>query len=220
MPARRRLRRKELRQPDEFLVWTTRVARYLRAHAAVAAWVGAALAVVAVSTAAVVTFRRVQASRANEALAAGIGALYAGQPSEAVKLLTERSAHWRDSIVGPLGALYLASAELAEGKYGDARVRLQRALPDLRRPYLRQLALLSLGYALEGEGDHASAAERFEQAAEIEGPYRAEALLGQARNAEMANDPARAKRAYGAFLELFPTGPERQFVESRLARLG
>jgi predicted negative regulator of RcsB-dependent stress response len=214
------VRRKELRQPDEFILWTTRAARYLRAHAVAAAWIGASIAILTIGTAAVVAFRHVQASNANEALAPGIGALYGGRTADAAKLLGERSSRWRNSPVGPLGELYLASAELAEGKYEAVRVRLQRALPDLRRPYLRQLALLSLGYALEGEGDHASAAQRFAQAAELEGPYRAEALLGQARNAELANDPAQAKRAYGAFLESFPEAAEREFVEFRLARLG
>jgi len=217
--TRRRLRRKELREADEFILWTTRLARYLRAHAAAAIWTGAAAALLTTAIGAVAAFRHIQARNANEALAPAIAALDAGRAADAARLLNERASGWRNSPVHALGELYLASAEIAEGRYADARLRLQRLLPDLRRAYLRQLALLSLGYALEGEGDSASAAERFRQAAEIDGPYRAQALLGQARNAELANDLPGARRAYSAFLDSFPAAPERQFVEFRLARL-
>ena len=86
--------------------------------------------------------------------------------------------------------------------------------------YLRQLGHTRLGYAQEKLGKNADAERAFATAAAEPGPFTAEALLGAARNAEIAGDAAKAKEIYGQLLDKQPTSEYRNVAMAHLIALG
>ena len=85
--------------------------------------------------------------------------------------------------------------------------------------YLQQEALLDLGYALEQKGDAKTAAERYNQAITVEGPYTGIALFAEARMREKLGDKDAARKLYERFVREFPQAPENAVASARAEAL-
>ncbi|GIW39845.1 MAG: hypothetical protein KatS3mg076_0422 [Candidatus Binatia bacterium] len=219
MATKVRIRRKDLRRPDEFVSTTLRIVRYAQRHRRVLLVSAVAGCVLLGGLAWTTHVRRVQRERENAVLARAVSLHEAKKYGEARSALEGFRSEFGDSRLRALAALYLGRVLLETGDAAGARSVLEEAASGLEEAYLRQGALVALGYAEEALGDHASAAQHFFEASELPGGEAAVALLGAGRNFELAGRKERALEAYREFLARYGNLPERKFVEERVAWL-
>ena len=216
-----RLTRKDLRQPDEFQTLTRQAMDFVEANRSA---VIAALGAIIVVLLAIVAYRMISQSREASASAAY---------TEARALLTEKkygdaaarfedvASRYAGTSYGPLALLERGNALLLADQASDAAVAYERFLQSAPpTDYLRQLGHTRLGYAQEKLGKTADAERSFATAAAEPGPSAAEALLGAARNAEIAGDAAKAKERYAQLLEKYPASDYRAVATAHLLALG
>jgi outer membrane protein assembly factor BamD (BamD/ComL family) len=216
-----RLTRKDLRAPDEFQTLTRQTMDFVEANrTAVMAALGAAIVLLL----AIVAFRMISQSREASASAAysEARALLADKKYDAAAARFQGVAtQYSGTSYGPLALLEHGNALLLADKPAEAAAAYEGFLKTSPgTDYLRQLAHTRLGYAQEKLGKSAEAQKSFTTAASEKGPFTAEALFGAARNAEAANDAAKAKDLYGQLLEKFPTTEYREVATAHLVALG
>lgn len=216
-----RIRRKELRQPDEFVTLSRRAVVYLDENRTVFFMV---LGGVVLLLVAVLAFRAVRSSReasAAQAYGQAHALLDDKKYPEAATAFQQISDGYTSTGYAALAQLEAANALLMAEKPAEAAPAYQKFL-DVGPPtdYLRQVALVRLGHAEEQNGKPAEAARAYASAAEMIGPYAEEALAGQARVAEATGDAKTATDLYVRFLEKYPESDRRTLVASRLASLG
>ena len=221
MARTERIRRKELRQPDEFVTLSRRAVAYAEENRTAFFMAVGGLVVL---LAAILIFRSVRSSRetsASQAYAQAHALLDDKKYDDAATAFRQVADGYSSTGYANLAQLEAGNALLLAGKAGEAAVEYQKFL-DAGPPtdYLRQLALVRLGYAQEQDGKLAEAGQTFASAAALQGPYAEEALAGQARVAEASGDTAAAKDLYARFLEKFPDSDRRALATSRLVALG
>ena len=221
MAHTQRIRRKELRQPDEFVTLSRRAVAYAEENRATFFTVVGGIVVL---LAAILIFRAVRASRETSAATAYAQAhtlLDDKKFPEAATAFQQVADGFSSTSYANLAQLEAGNALLLTGKAGDAALAYQKFL-DVGPPtdYLRQLALVRLGSAQEQSDKAADAVRAYASAAEMPGPYAEEALAGHARAAEASGDTAAAKELYTRFLEKYPESDRRALATSRLVNLG
>ena len=218
--ARRRFRRKDLKRPDEFvsrgrqlLDWGTENARTL-------SWAGAGIAAVVLLVLGFVSIRHARVRQANEDLGRALADFREGRYAQAGSQLAEVANRWQSTAAGRIARLYAANADLSADNFESATVSLQDVLSRHDwPPYLQQQALLDLGFALEHKGDTAAAVARYAEAAGLEGPYTAQALLSAARCHEQLGEKDKARELYQRFQREFPDAAEAEIVAAKLEQL-
>ena len=202
-PARRvKIRRKDLRQPDEFESLIGQGWRWVQDHLHL---VGGGVAAVLVVVVVVVVADRSRAARNETAAAAFRVAQQAFQGGKFDTAAEAFGAVARDYTGTPsarLAALYRAHAlarkpdpAAAASAYGEYLTTAGDP------PYLRQEALVGVARAREATGDTAGALDSYEQAGALDGPYHVDALLGAARLNEASGHADRAHELYGRLLK-------------------
>jgi len=214
-----RLDRKALKGPDEFVVWTTRIARWAQANQATVWGVAGAVTLVLLG-AGVYTWRT---ARQNDAAAAAFRTasetFTAGQYAGAASGFETVAGDFPATAFGRLALLYRGHSLSREGKAADAALAYGEFLarsPDV--DYLRQIGLTSQGRAYETSGDKQQAREAFAAAADIAGPYRVDALLAYGRLSEDAGDTTAAQDAYRKVLEENPDPETLALVQRKLPK--
>lgn len=162
----------------------------------------------------------VQERQANEDLAVALSAYKDGRWREAAVDLREVAERWDGRGVALVAQFYAAQADLEAGDLEAAGSAFEALSAQGGAPaYLRQQALVGLGYiAAEGDDD-AGAARRYADAVAVGGPYTGPALLGEARARLALGEVDAAKALYERFLGEFPESPERAAVEQEVAGL-
>lgn len=216
-----RIRRKELRQPDEFVTLSRRAVAYAEENRATFFLVIGGIVVI---LAAVLIFRTVRASRetsAAQAYAQAHTLLDDKKYPEAATAFQQVADAYSSTGYAILAQLENGNALLLANRGGEAALAYQKFL-DAGAPtdYLRQLALVRLGHAQEQSDKVADAVRAYATAAELPGPYAEEALAGQARAAEASGDATSAKDLYTRFLEKYSGSDRRALATSRLIALG
>ena len=219
--GRRRFRRKDLKRPDEFVSHGWQLLTWAAEHSRKLSWGVAAVAVVALLIAAVGAIRSARMRQANEDLGRALVDFRAGQYAIAAKQLGEVANRWRGTAAGRLAALYAANAELKSDNLAAATELLQELVANRDWPgYLQQQALFDLGMALERNGDTGGAATRYQEAAALEGPYVAPAVLAEARCREQLGEKDKAQVLYQRYAHDFPGGAEADVVAAKLGTAG
>jgi outer membrane protein assembly factor BamD (BamD/ComL family) len=215
----RRIRRKDLKQPDQFVAASQRVVEWLRNHAAVAAAVGGVAVVVLLAVVVTGAFRNARRRDANADLGRAMASLHADNLADAATELADVARRWDGTRVAELASVLAAHTELRLGKADSAIAEIEDALrnPSDLPSYFRQQLLVAWGDALLAKGDWTGATEKFEQAANMDGPYTAQAILSEARAQEQGGDSRRAQDLYRKFYEQFPEDPSRDLVESKMS---
>lgn len=204
----KKITRRELRRPDAFITFTSRLFHFYQQQKTVI-FTGAGLFVVVF-----LGFWSWNLYQARQHRLAGREYTHAlvlyqsGKYQEAIDALAKVATH-RFSLYSHLALLYQANSHLALKETAKAITVLGEFLRrEHRDPLLRQLGLLTLGYAQEKAGQCKDAAMSFAGALKIEGPFKEEALLSKARCAMQDRDFKEALNVYREYLSSYP-GSER-----------
>lgn len=221
MARTRRIKRKELFAPDEFVSFSRQAATYLNENrnTVIMATAGALLLLVAV-----VAFQAINSSRETSAAIAyqaGVSMMADKQYQEAAAAFGDVVTRYGGTSHGVLARLQRGHALLQADRAPEA-VEAYESFLSAGPPadYLRQLAQTRLAGAQAVQGDAAAAQTAFAAAAAEGGIFAADALLGEAQAADAQGDTATAKQLYQRFLEEYPASSRRPMVTARLVELG
>jgi len=218
--ARRRFRRKDLKRPDEFVSRGRQVLEWAQENIRTVSWTAGGIVALALLVTGVFSVRAARIRQANDDLSHALDELRAGHYSQAATQLGEVATRWQSTAAGRMARLYAANADLKAEDAGGATVQLQQALDaNDWPPYLRQSALVSLGFALARKGDLQGASARYNEAAALDGPYTALAVLGEARCREQLGEKDKALALYERFKTEFPQATELDVVDARIGAL-
>jgi hypothetical protein len=221
--ARFKIRRKDLRRPDEFVEFTGRAWQWVLDNRK--ATITLAVSVV-VLVAAVSGFRRYRSYRefaAAEAFRKATALLAEGDATAAVAAF---EAVPRVGAYAVLANLYRGQAALKDGDASTAADAFRSVASDSEMPpYLRQRALYGLARALAEQDDTAGALARYEEAANLPGPFNVDARLAAARLSQAQGDSSKARVLYErALTDAEDSGPAqddlRKLAAWHLASLG
>jgi hypothetical protein len=214
---RARIRRKDLKRPDQFVTLSSRFIDWVRANSGLAIAVGGAAVVILATVGLFTAFRSARRHDANGDLARAMATLRADNLAAAAGELSEVSRRWDGTSLAGLAGALAANTELRLGNLDKAIAEIEKlaSSKDLP-PYLRQQLLLAWGYALAQKQAWAEAAAKYEAAEALGGPYTGQAVLAQARAKESAGDGEAARVLYRKFYDQFPDEPGRDVVEGKI----
>jgi hypothetical protein len=213
----KRIRRKELKGPDEFVSLTQRALQYAKENDRELTIAGLALVAVVGLALGVRAYRGWQQSKAEDAFAQAYEEFVAGHLDGAVAAFSTINARWPRTQYAQLSLLYLANSYSDLGKDSDAEIAFSQLLSHSRDDALRQIAYYNLGMLRRKAGDAAAAQEKFRAAGALEGPLQATALFTALRT---QSDPAKAADIASGDLQSLRDGlpPQvREYLESRRA---
>ena len=247
--AKRKISKKELQQPDQFVDFWTRVTHaagtWAAEHSRALVISFTALVTVIVGSVVLSQVSQRRASRAAEALdrvertaaaepaTAGTTAPDDGVPhlatvrdqdQAALKALDEKFRSGRGPLAAEAG-LVRGRLLLDLGRAPEAASTFQALVDGKLDARLRFLAREGLGYAYEAQGKLAEAGSTFAQLGDdasqagLQSFYKDRALYHQARLAELRSNPADAARLYHEVLDKFPTTSLRDEIQNRIAAL-
>ena len=200
----KRITRKDIRRPDQFVSLSNRFFHYLRKHkkpvAASAALVAALLLALWIWD----LYRVRQNRLAAEEYSKAVALYHGGKYREALEALG-RVSIYRSTIYSRLGLLYQANSYMGLKEKDKALLALEELIQRERKDtFIRQLALLTLAYAKEDQGKCEEAVRSFEEATKIPGPFSEEALLGKARCSIQTQNLKEALSSYRQYLTNYP----------------
>ena len=246
---KRKIDKKELQRPDQFLDFWARTSQSMGSWAAAhqRALVISATALVTVIVGSIVLTQvsqrraagaaealdRVERIAAAEVVQPGatppddglphLGSV-AEQEQAALKELDEKFASGRGAL-WPEAALVRGRLLLDLGRAPEAASTFKGLLDGKLDERLRFLAREGLGYAFEGEGKLAEAGSTFSQLGDdasragLGNFYKDRAAYHQGRLAELRSNPPEAARLYHEVLDKFPTTSLRDEIQNRIAAL-
>ncbi len=217
--ARRiKIRRKMLRRPDEFHTLTNRAAAWVGGHRELTGGIALGVLVVAAVVLGISQYRSSQVDRAAESFRAAQATFTAGRFADAAAAFQAVTESYPRTPSGRLADLYRAHALARQGDAtGAATVYSEYLATGPGTGYLRQEALDGLAHARESAQDTAAALDAYTQAAALDGPYRADALLGAARLQEAGGHGDAAREIYTRLLKESQPDPDlRTLLLSKL----
>jgi hypothetical protein len=194
-----KIRRKDLRKPDEFETFTAQALEWADENRALVAGVALALLAVALIALGVSRWRAAQNESAAAAFRAAEGRFAAGSFPDAARQFADVAADYPRAPFGRLAALYRAHAIARQNDAaGAASAYAEYLAGSPPTDYLRQEALVGLAHAKEASGDASAALDAYTQAGAVAGPYRTDALLAAARLQEAAGRASEARAIYAS----------------------
>jgi tetratricopeptide (TPR) repeat protein len=219
-PAHRKLRRKELKQPDEFTAFFEDAEEWLFNNLRQVIIAAAVVVVVGLVALGAYSYERYYDHLTAQQFYSAFNALSAKQYKLAEREFMDLAASEPGRELGRLARFYLANCYLAENDLPRARDSLVAYLAEAHDPTFRQLALHNLGVVYEKMGDFKKAESMYAEAATMPGPQQADSELGAARMLERQGNRQAAIAAYRRFLEERPFAPQRAGVIETLSELG
>ncbi|MCX8071427.1 MAG: tetratricopeptide repeat protein [Candidatus Binatia bacterium] len=216
--AKTRIRRKDLKQPDEFVHVGQRVLAWSQTHrrtlVQVAALVAGLLLVIGIYNG----YRSANLRRANELLAQGLVAFRSNEWDRAADTFTRVATEWPNTPAGRIAVLLASAADLHAQQHERASARLGTADKISEpSPYLEQQLLLTRSFTLEHAGNYPEAAAVAERAAKLAGPYAATALYESARLHLRAGNTGKAGELIERLKKDHGSAPEAQWATALLA---
>ncbi|MGH7896615.1 MAG: tetratricopeptide repeat protein [Candidatus Binatia bacterium] len=172
------IRRKELREPDEFLSLSSRFIEYAKQHEQQVTVAALALVVLVALTLGIRWYRSAQAEHAAVAFGAAHRDFRAQKFDAAATGFARVSSAWPRTAYGELARLYLGNSYAELGKTAEAEAAFADAAKS-RDQLLRQIAEYNLGLAKLKRGDKPGAAADLGAAAAVEGPLRGPAWFAR-----------------------------------------
>jgi tetratricopeptide (TPR) repeat protein len=226
--AKRKIRRKELKKPDEFITFSSRIITWCQENIRIVVRVLAGLAVLILITSAVFLFKANRETKARGLYEEALS-LYQVEPSGnagavnysmATAKLEEVKQRYHSTTVAINALIDLGNIYFQEGSYEKAiscyTDFLQRT--DLSHPLYDQ-ALESLGQTYEAKGSWQEAVEAYQRLASKGGPvYQAQAELYLGRVYEAIGDKQKAMTHYDNYLNESPALIFGEWIRIKLRR--
>lgn len=210
------IRRKDLKEPDEFLTLSKRFLEYAGAHERELTIAVLALVGIGAIALGIRWHRSWQLGKAEAAFGAARLELAAQRLPTAAERFAKVGAEWPGTRYGELALVYTGNCYAELGKDNEASSAYERALADGRDPVVRQIAHYNLGILKAKAGDKAGSAKELGAAAETEGPLRGAAWFARLSNGEpFVEDVSHGIQAID---ELSPEA--REYVEAQIAARG
>lgn len=176
MVETQRLRRKDLKGPDEFQHATRRAFSYLLAHEREVMVAIVAVVLVLAVVLGIHGYRGWRDSQASDAFRAAFQAYVADDVAVASSGFAGVTESWPGSRWSQLALVYQGELAKRRGEREEASRAFSTLLEVTREPVFRQIAEYNLGVVKQGGGG-SGAVEHFRRAAEIEGPLQAAAVI-------------------------------------------
>ena len=213
--------RKEIKQPDEFVVQSNRLLAWAEENPdKLKLWGG----IFVVALVLIGAYGSWAESRNQEAISSFYSAaeIYRGDQWEpALADFEAIAADFDGTTYGKLANLYAGSSALHLEKYTDSAKYYRLYLSDgLSSPAIEQVARMNLAAALTGAGKPTEARAELEKASQIDGPAGPEIQLALARNFEAGGEANQAIDAYKAYLEQAPQGAAVAAIRAAVVGLG
>lgn len=203
--GRRRILRKEFRQPDRFMVLVRQCLDRLLAYRTQLTAVAVAAVVAAAAFSGWQYYRGYRRDLAARDYDKALQEYREGRYEAALESFEGLRARGEPPY-DALADLYLANSHMALDRPAEAVAALQSGPGNAGVGFLGQVRLVALGLAQEMNGSCEDAVRSLSLALDHQGPLRQEAMLGKARCAMRLGKPQDALAAYGAYLEEFPEG--------------
>lgn len=216
----RKLRHKDLKQPDEFISLSRRAIEWAEHNmATVQIAVGAAIVVVLL----VAGIRWYVQSRAEAAARQFYGAtelFKREQWEEAQKDFASLAGSYASTPYGTLAKLYAGRSALNASKPGEAVPYLTEFVASAPSMALEQIGRVALAQALADTSNVAGAREQLDRAVLLDGPLAPEARIRLARIEEQDGSKEKAIELYRQYLTDDPDGAAAAMARMRLTALG
>jgi tetratricopeptide (TPR) repeat protein len=197
-----KIRRKDLRKPDEFETLTGQAVDWAGRHRPLVLGLAGAVVAVALIGLAVGRWRAGRSEAAAVAFRSAQSQFDAARYAEAAGAFAEVASAHPHTPFGRLAGLYRAHALARAGEAAAAATAYTEYLATSPgSEYLRQEALAGLARGREATGDTSGALDAYTQAGDLRGPYRTDALLGAARLLEAAGRTDQAREIYTRLLK-------------------
>jgi len=217
VPRKKRLRRKDLKQPDEFQTFTRQTLEWAVEHPQVLTWTGIGIVLVLIAVGLTISFQNARGRDSNADLGRAMAILRGGDMAAATSELSQVARRWPSTPAGNMAAVLAINTELQRANYDSAILLIDEVLDSANLPeYLRQELLFAWGYALQQKDTLDEAMGHYAAAADLDGPYKAPAMLAQARLLEQQGEVEQAHELYSSFTEKFPDLPDVDLVRSKL----
>jgi tetratricopeptide (TPR) repeat protein len=211
-----KIRRKDLRGPDEFETLTGETLAWAQGHQTPLVVGGVVLLAIVLGVLLVMRSRSIHNQEAAGQFQQAQGQLAGGSAAAAATQFEAIAQNASGTPFGRLAALYRGHALLKQGDGAGAAAAYTQYLNGASVPdYLRQQALLGLGRAKEIGGDTTGAHDAYLEAEKLDGPARAEASLGVARMLETQGQADQARAIYARLVKESPEGWLRSFAEAK-----
>jgi len=217
--SRKRITRKDIRQPDQFITFTSQVFGYFEEHRT-KFLIGLALViVVSLGLWGWQLYQSSQNRLASQAYARALAAYHEGKYQTTLDLL-DRVDVYRSPNYQRLVMLYRANSYIGLKQPQDAVPILREFLNrKSEESYLRQLALLTLGYAHEMANQCKEAISAYNDASEIEGPQQEQTLLSKARCTTTIGELTESVKIYREYLAAYPGSHRATEISLRIQEL-
>ena len=214
---KKRILRKDIRQPDRFMVLLGRCHDLIKAYRSQLIASAAVIVVVSGSVFGWQYYRGYQRDLAARDYNQGLRDYEEGRYEAALESF--RSLRARDEVpYDALAEIYIANSYIALNQPAKAIETLDAAVDQEREGFLNQVMLVTRGLAQEMNEACDDALQSLNQALDHQGPLRQEAMLGKARCSARLGKAQEALATYKAYLKEFPEG-ETVEIALRLQQL-
>jgi len=218
--AHRKIRRKELKEKDEFFTIVEWVQHFFWSHLTEVLVSAALVAAVAALVVAISVYSQHRSRAAGEKFYLAFNAFNQKEYDVALQGLTELADSDPEREVGRLARFYMGAAYLAKGDLPRAREAFVLFLNEPSDPAFKGLAAEDLGAIYERTSDFKKAEEYYRQATSAPGAEGVRAELSVARMLEREGNRTAAISAYQTLIDRHPFAAERQDAVEALANLG
>lgn len=219
-PHQKKLHRKDLKQPDEFISLSTRAITWAQQNVlAVEIAIGAVVLVLLI----VAGVRWYVQARAENAARQFYGAselFKRSQWDQAQKDFATLASSYGGTSYGTLAKLYAGRAALNASKPAEAVPFLTEFVAAAPSPAFEQIGRVTLARALADTNDTKGARDQLDRAVLLDGPLGPEATISLARIEEAGGSKEKAIELYKKYLTDEPEGVAASLARMRLTALG
>lgn len=219
--AKRRIPKKKLREPDEFITWGSRAMNYALDHIR---HIGLGFLLIGVIIVGFILWRQHLAAGEEQAFTLlGKGIRFYHQEEkigEALHTFSEVIKDHRRTKAGEVALLYRGRCYMLQEEYDRAIEDFDLFLKRSSTAFLRPIALNALGNAYIAKGDYGRAVDHFQQVlASGEEWLKPHVLIQMGMCWEKLGEESKASEAYQESLKMVPPDPWANLVRLRLKKL-
>lgn len=221
MPPRK-VSRKDLKKPDEFISWTSTALGFVVTHRRQFYLAVVIILLLAGGAFGWLKYSSYRSARSQADFSRALETVRGNRPpAEQINAMTEFLTRHPRGETAPYARYYLALAAFNTGKYDDSIVRFKAILTHrTTNSAVTHLVHIGIAYSFEAKRDYASSETHFQQAADLPGSFpKDQALFGLARVQEKLNRKKEAAATYKKIISLYSGSPLAQYAREKAALL-